>query len=295
MNQEEYTALQRKHWQLKQRVLFQKLLNEDNPETVSLPDLINLLSDERKAWSSLNKIINNQTGYLRVYHPNALNIAVLPDLNGKMCLILHVSMWHYVIVDLETQECLDKESVLKRFNKEFFERFFNEFPFDDNSQIYYTFAKLDDDRVKKLIDVYNEYSPIFQNHFLNTDEITYTKRINCTRVRKDSPLSHEEIEQTIDEVSISVRLSDQSVQITFQTAAKDNESVIYKSTTAFFDSNLKALGSNSEELPQSRVEEMAGSLSKVHIPKQNLPEFIRSRLKKNGGYYTKKYPEKSQD
>jgi len=295
MNQEEYAALQERHWQLKQKTLFKELLDNSETATISLPDLIALLDIEKRAWYSLNNVICNQTGYLTSYRPKALNIAILPDLTGKMCLILHISIWHYIIVDLETQKCLSKEDAKGRFNKDFFEKFFNEFPADDNSQLYYSFASLDDEKVKELLDVYNEYSSVFQNHFLNTDEIVYLKKINCTRVKKNSPLSHEEIEDTIDQVSLHIRLSDQSIQITFQSSAKDNENIIYKSTTAFFDSSLKALGSNSTELPQSKVEKMAEYLADIQIPMPNVPEFIKNRLGKKSGYYMKKYPEKKQD
>ena len=116
-------------------------------------DLLDKLSFIKEAWKELHQLCQKN---IKHFHPfSSLYSCKMIEHNKKKYLIVKISCWRYVIIDIEKKENITKEEFNTDFDENFFVENFNERKEDDENiySILYDVSKYTGD-IDKLLDFY---------------------------------------------------------------------------------------------------------------------------------------------
>lgn len=143
-----------------------------NKDGVSLKESIVLLNDRINVWKNFYKLLGEVLDPMDKRF-NIMNVKKVNYKNGKY-LFMKVSLWYYVVIDLENKKTINEEAAKKIFDVKFFKDYFYE---TDGLLDYYSFDSLSDDVTSKVIDYYLEHEDILTDKksiripILDTEEV----------------------------------------------------------------------------------------------------------------------------
>jgi hypothetical protein len=143
-----------------------------NIDGISLKDTIVNLNDRINIWKNFYKLLGDVLDPIDKRF-NVMNVSKVSYKNGKY-LFIKISLWYYVVIDLENKKTINEEAAKKIFDVKFFKDYFYE---TDGLLDYYSFDSLSDDVTSKVIDYYIEHENILTDKksiripILDTDEV----------------------------------------------------------------------------------------------------------------------------
>ena len=143
-----------------------------NIDGISLKDTIVNLNDRINIWKNFYKLLGDVLDPIDKRF-NVMNVGKVSYKNGKY-LFIKISLWYYVVIDLENKRTINEEEAKKIFDVKFFKDNLLE---TDGLLDYYSFDSLSDDVTSKVIDYYIEHENILIDKksiripILDTDEV----------------------------------------------------------------------------------------------------------------------------
>lgn len=232
--------------------LFSEYFKDSNG--IRLEDLMKSLKPVKDVWQKLHSILEENIAsfdkYSRIMQLKAVTI------KGKHFLVIKKSVLTYLIIDLDTNEVLDKHSTFRFFSEKFFIEKFGEVRSKSKELFRKMFNALNyKGNIKELIDFYIENSEL-----LNIpSSIVY-------RVKAYDAYSF-----------LSIHLSDGGNVLAFRT----NDQRLYEHL--FFGNDLEPLSLQDAgpKIGYTKMQEMFSKLKDIRVPVNVIPEALQQFLALN--------------
>lgn len=126
-----------------------------NIDGISLKDTITKLNNRINVWKNFYKLLGDVLDPIDKRF-SVMNVSKVSYKKGKY-LFIKISLWYYVVIDLDNKKTIGEDEAKQIFNEKFFKDNLLE---TDGLIDYYSFDSLNDDVTSKVIDYYIEYEDI---------------------------------------------------------------------------------------------------------------------------------------
>lgn len=213
-----------------------------NKDGVSLKESIALLESRINIWKTFYKLLGE------VLDPMDKRFKIMcvkkVNYNNHKYLIMKISLWYYVVIDLDTNKTISEDDARSIFDVEFFKDNFNE---GEGLIDYYSFDQLSDEIVVKVIDYYVEHENI----------LTDNKSERLTILDNEEVVGYLIIYFDKDEVMLGI-----------------NGKINGRCNYLFLDNNLSVYGASNLSGNKDEVASSFDGSRDIMIPKDLLSKYI---------------------